>query len=62
MGVFADLDGTTVGVALGAVVLALLLRSVSSKSSIPLPPGPRGWPIIGNMLEVPPVVSVVYCN
>ncbi|KAJ3709804.1 cytochrome P450 [Lentinula guzmanii] len=24
------------------------------KRALPLPPGPRGWPIIGNLLDVPP--------
>lgn len=39
-----------------AVVLALLLvrqLQESSTSSSPLPPGPKSWPIIGNLLDWP---------
>lgn len=36
---------------LGIIVVAL--RQWSKRSSLPLPPGPKGWPLIGNMLNMP---------
>jgi hypothetical protein len=38
------------------VVLALaliLLYWASKQSRLPLPPGPKGWPLIGNLIDVP---------
>ncbi|EIM88804.1 cytochrome P450 [Stereum hirsutum FP-91666 SS1] len=31
----------------------LLYKVLSRKSGLPLPPGPKGWPLIGNALEFP---------
>ncbi|KAH8103571.1 cytochrome P450 [Cristinia sonorae] len=36
-------------------VLALILRSKRSRSHPPLPPGPKPWPFIGNILDMPTV-------
>ncbi|KXN82772.1 O-methylsterigmatocystin oxidoreductase [Leucoagaricus sp. SymC.cos] len=35
------------------LALYLYLRKRRSRGSLPLPPGPKGWPIIGNMLDMP---------
>jgi len=36
------------------LVLALIpLYWVSKRTRLPLPPGPKGWPLIGNLLDVP---------
>lgn len=32
-------------------ILSFLLRP--SRPRLPLPPGPKGWPLIGNMLQIP---------
>ncbi|KAI0267111.1 cytochrome P450 [Gloeopeniophorella convolvens] len=29
------------------------LRKLLGKRALPLPPGPKGWPLIGNLLEIP---------
>lgn len=55
------MDSTYVTVAAGAVVLALLLRCMAPKSNTPLPPGPRGWPIVGCMFEMPARVRHPAC-
>jgi hypothetical protein len=35
-------------------VLALVsLAYIRSRRSLPLPPGPKGWPLIGSLLEMP---------
>jgi len=36
---------------LGIVFVAL--RQWAKRGSLPLPPGPKGWPLIGNMLNMP---------
>jgi len=33
--------------------LSLLRKHASSPSRLPLPPGPRGYPVIGNLLDMP---------
>lgn len=44
-------------IALGGILTVLLLWNYVSKRSrlrgLPLPPGPKGWPIIGSLLEMP---------
>ncbi len=43
-------------VVLSVVVVALLYKAKQSRSSsgkLPLPPSPPGYPIIGNLLDVP---------
>jgi hypothetical protein len=36
---------------LGVALIAL--RQWAKRASLPLPPGPKGWPLIGNMLNMP---------
>ena len=36
---------------LGVFIVGSLLRP---KQTAPLPPGPRGWPLIGNVFDMPP--------
>ena len=39
----------------GAVVfIYLFTRLVSSKKDLPLPPGPKGLPLLGNIFDLPP--------
>ena len=33
---------------------AALVRLARSRSRPPLPPGPKGYPVIGNLLDMPP--------
>ena len=37
-------------------LIALQWLKKRSKSGLPLPPGPKGYPIIGNMLDVPSIM------
>lgn len=40
-------------VCLGLVACAVYFQSVSSRRRLVLPPGPRGIPVLGNLLQVP---------
>ena len=43
---------STTGIVL--LILALIILSWSSRRARPpLPPGPKGWPLIGNLLDIP---------
>ena len=47
---------STTGVLTSVVVLILALiplYRVSKRDRISLPPGPKGWPLIGNLLDIP---------
>ena len=33
--------------------LFILVTKFKYKYSLPLPPGPRGWPLLGNLFEMP---------
>ncbi|KAJ7451064.1 cytochrome P450 [Mycena latifolia] len=39
--------------AIAAVALTLCYRLYSRRNALPLPPGPKGWPLIGNVLDMP---------
>ena len=38
---------------LGIATVFVALRQWSRRAPLPLPPGPKGWPLIGNMLNMP---------
>jgi len=47
---------STTGVLTGVVVLTLALIPLyraSKRECLSLPPGPKGWPLIGNLLDIP---------
>ncbi|KAJ7133346.1 cytochrome P450 [Mycena epipterygia] len=44
---------TPTGGILAATALSLCYYIYTRKSTMPLPPGPKGWPIIGNVLDMP---------
>lgn len=48
----ASISPQTLAVSLLALLAALLISRRSSSKG-PLPPGPKGWPVIGNMLQLP---------
>ena len=39
--------------ALVGLVTVVVLYTWLKKSRLPLPPGPKGWPILGNALDMP---------
>ena len=43
---------STTGVVTLILALILLYRA-SNRDRLPLPPGPKGWPLIGNLLDIP---------
>jgi hypothetical protein len=51
---FSSTSPYVAGVVVAAVVY-LVLRASGSKKGLPLPPGPRGLPIIGNLVCNVPV-------
>ena len=47
---------STTGVLTAVVVLTLALIPLyraSKRERLSLPPGPKGWPLIGNLLDIP---------
>ncbi len=36
-----------------AVICTFFLRWYRTSKNLPLPPGPKGWPLIGNLLDMP---------
>ena len=53
---FINWQFLTTGVFAAAVVLILALIPLywaSKRECLSLPPGPKGWPLIGNLLDIP---------
>jgi hypothetical protein len=46
------LSTTTAG-ALGLFFVFIAVYRASKRTRLPLPPGPKGWPLIGNLLDMP---------
>ena len=44
---------TLVDLCLAALALFILTRLFSAKRPAPLPPGPKGLPLLGNVLDMP---------
>ncbi len=40
-------------VLVAVLTVAFLIRRRHQASALPLPPGPRGWPLIDNLLDFP---------
>lgn len=54
-------DGQVIAILLVlSVALYLLHKPRSRKSDRPYPPGPKGKPILGNALDIPPTHSWLY--
>lgn len=43
---------------LSVLVIGLVIKIMRRKTRLPLPPGPRGLPIIGNAFDIPSVNMV----
>lgn len=41
------------GITILAVAFGLVLWKYNGHQRPPLPPGPKGWPLLGNALEIP---------
>lgn len=50
---FASPTATALALLVGAVALYAITRLVRSKNGLPLPPGPKGIPILGNVNDMP---------
>jgi hypothetical protein len=53
---FVNWQFSTTGVLTAVVVLILALIPLcraSKRDRLSLPPGPKGWPLIGNLLDIP---------
>ncbi|KAJ3547606.1 hypothetical protein NM688_g5385 [Phlebia brevispora] len=46
-------SATLPAVALATILVAIFLNHIFKKPRLPLPPGPKGLPIIGNLLDMP---------
>lgn len=44
-----------VSVLLSFLIAWRALHSYQRRRGLPYPPGPSGWPVIGNLLDLPPV-------
>jgi hypothetical protein len=48
-----DYSSATVTVALLSAVAFVALFLLSTRNALPLPPGPRGLPLLRNLLDIP---------
>jgi hypothetical protein len=42
-----------IGGILALILVLIPLYVLSKRARLPLPPGPKGWPLIGNLFDIP---------
>ncbi|TFK23817.1 cytochrome P450 98A3 [Coprinopsis marcescibilis] len=51
--VFSDISQWKWPIVLSLAICAFAANSALSKRKLPLPPGPTGWPVVGNLFQIP---------